>query len=242
MKIVAIIQARMGSSRLPGKVLMDLEGESVLVRCVKRTLRAETLDGVLVATTKQSADEAIVHLCAERDWPCFQGSEDDVLDRYYHAAIANHVDVVVRITSDCPLIEPEIVDKVVQGFLELQPGIDFACNIFPRRTFPRGLETEVIRFDVLEHIWRKDNNPASREHVTPYIYRNREKFRIRSIVNGSDYSSMRWTVDTSEDLAFVRLIYAHFGHDYFSWREVISLLESHPEWLEINRYVEQKKI
>ena len=240
MRIVAIIQARMGSTRLPGKVLMELAGEPMLARCVNRTRRAQTLNEVVVATTVKPADDAIVRLCDEHNWPCFRGSEEDVLDRYYHAAIAHRADVVVRITSDCPLIEPEIVDRVVREFLDLQPEADYACNVLPRRTFPRGLDTEVMRFDVLERAWREDDNPAWREHVTLYIQCNPDLFRIHGITNEVDYSHMRWTVDIPEDLAFVRCIYDHFGHDRFSWREVLAVLEQHPEWLKINRHVQQK--
>ena len=242
MKVVAIIQARMGSTRLPGKVLLDLAGQPMLTRVVHRTRRAQMLDEVVVATTVQPADEAIVRLCSRRGWPCFQGSEKDVLDRFYYAATAHRADAVVRITSDCPLIEPEIVDQVVREFLEVQPGVDYACNLLPRRTFPRGLDTEVIRFNVLERVWHEDLNPAWREHVTLYIRRRPDLFRIHGIVSEVDYSHMRWTVDNPEDLAFVRRIYNHFGHDRFSWREVFTVLEEHPEWLEINQYVEQKVI
>ena len=242
MKVVAIIQAHMGSTRLPGKVLKDLAGEPMLARVVDRTRRTQTLDEVVVATTVQPADEAIVHLCAERNWLCFRGSEEDVLDRYYQAAVAHQANVVVRITSDCPLIEPEIVDRVVREFLERQPEVDYACNTLPRRTFPRGLDAEVMRFDVLRQAWREDDNPAWREHVTPYIWRNPDLFRIHGVVNEADYSHMRWTVDTPQDLAFVRCIYDHFGHDHFSWRKVLAVLEEHPEWLEINRHVRQKVV
>ena len=242
MKVVAIIQAHMGSTRLPGKVLLDLAGEPMLARVVNRVRRAQTLDEVVVATTVKSADNAIVRLCAEHGWPCFRGSEEDVLDRYYRAAIANQADVVVRITSDCPLIEPEIVDRVAREFLKHQPEVDYACNVLPRRTFPRGLDTEVMRFDVLERAWREDLDPAWREHVTPYIQRNPDLFCIHGVVNAVDYSHVRWTVDTPEDLAFVRRIYDHFGHDRFSWREVLAVLEEYPELLEINRHVKQKVV
>lgn len=242
MKVVAIIQARMGSTRLPGKVLLDLAGEPMLARVVHRTWRARTLDEVVVATTDRPADDAIAQLCLERGWPCFRGSEADVLDRYYQAAVAHRADIVVRITADCPLIEPEIVDRVVQEFLDRQPEVDYGCNILPRRTFPRGLDTEVVRSDVLERVWRAEFDPAWCEHVTLYIRRNPDLFRIHGIVNDVDYSHMRWTTDTPEDLTFVRQIYAHFGHDLFSWREVLAVLEQNPEWLEINRHVQQKVI
>jgi len=242
MRIVAIIQARMGSSRLPGKVLMDLAGEPVLVRCVNRICRARSINEIVVATTSKPADDAILNLCRQQNWPCFRGSEEDVLDRFYHTAIKWRADVVVRITSDCPLIEPIIVDQVVQDFLKRQPKVDYVSNSLPPRTFPRGLETEVIGLNVLERAWREDQNPAWREHVTPYIYKNPALFQIYSVTHARDYSHMRWTVDTSEDLDFVRRIYDHFGQDLFSWEEVLALLEVHPEWLEINRHVQQKVI
>ena len=242
MRVVAIIQARMGSTRLPGKVLLDLIGEPMLVRVVNRASRAQALDHVVVATTVHETDDAIVRLCAERGWACFRGSEGDLLDRYYRAALAHRADAVVRITSDCPLIEPNIVDRVVREFLDLQPEVDYACNALPQRTFPRGLDVEVMRFDVLERAWREDLNPAWREHVTPYIRRNPDLFRIHGVMNEVDYSEMRWTVDAPEDLAFVRHVYDHFGHDRFSWREVLAVLDHHPEWLEINQHVRHKVV
>jgi spore coat polysaccharide biosynthesis protein SpsF len=242
MKTVAIVQARMGSTRLPGKVLQDLAGEPMLARVVNRTCRAKTLQEVVIATTTNVVDDVIVKLCEARSWSWFRGSEEDVLDRYYHAAKKYQADFIVRITSDCPLIDPEVIDHVVQEFLERQPEVDYASNTWPRRTFPRGLDTEVMRMDVLERAWREDRNPAWREHVTPYIYRNPDRFRIHNVVSPVDYSAMRWTVDTQEDLAFVRKIYDYFGHDRFSWREVLKVLEEHPEWVEINRYVQQKVV
>jgi spore coat polysaccharide biosynthesis protein SpsF len=238
--VIAIIQARMGSTRLPGKVLLELAGEPMLARVVNRTQRARTLDEVVVATTVQAADNAIADLCVEREWPCFRGSDEDVLDRYYHAAVAHRADVVVRITSDCPLIEPEIVDQLVRTFVDLQPDVDYVCNVLPRRTFPRGLDTEVMRFDVLEQAWREDLSLAWREHVTLYIQRNADLFRIHGVVNEADYSYMRWTVDTPKDLTFARKIYGHFQDDTFTWTEILHLLEMHPEWLEINRHIQQK--
>jgi len=240
MKVAAIVQARMGSTRLPGKVLLDLFGETVLDRTINRVRRAQTLDEVVVATTTEAADDVIAHLCAQRRWHCFRGNHHDVLDRYCQAAIAHQADIVVRLTSDCPLIEPTVIDWVVQAFLDRQPALDYAANTLPPRTFPRGLDTEVMSFDVLQCAWREDSNLAWREHVTPYIYRTPGRFRLYAVSNPVDYSSMRWTVDTDEDLAFARRIYEHFGHDNFSWHEVLSVLEQHSEWLRINQTVAQK--
>ncbi|MCK4791583.1 MAG: glycosyltransferase family protein [Desulfobacteraceae bacterium] len=240
-KVTAIIQARTGATRLPGKVLEELAGEPMLTRVVNRTRRAKTLDAVVVATTTQPADDVIVGLCQERDWPFFRGSENDILDRYYRAALAFQADVVVRITSDCPLIEPEIIDKIVNEFLSCYPKTDYVSNsLVP--TFPRGLDVEVMSFDALKRAWHEDDNPIWREHVTPYIYHQPEKFKIRNVANDTDYSYMRWTVDTPEDLTFARKIYEHFQNDTFTWRQVLHLLELHPEWLEINRHVQQKVV
>ena len=242
MNIVAIIQARMGSTRLPGKALIDLAGEPMLARVVRRVQRAQSIGTVVVATTSHPADDTIAQLCASRAWPCARGSEDDVLDRTYQAAVTHQADVVVRITSDCPLIEPAVIDQVVDEFLARQPAVAYASNVQAPRTFPRGLDTEVIRFDALARAWREDTNPAWREHVTPYIYRHPESFACHGVVSDRDLSTMRWTVDTPEDLEFVRCIYAHFGDDSFSWLDVLALLEQRPDWLDINRAIEQKVV
>ena len=242
MKVVAIIQARMGSTRLPGKVLTDLAGEPMLARVVERTGRAETLDEVVVATTVETADAAIVELCAARGWPCFRGRQDDVLDRYYRVAVEHQADVVVRITSDCPLIEPGVVDRVAGVFLRNQPNVDYASNTLEPRTFPRGLDTEVMRFDALERAWLNAKDTPSREHVTSYIHGHPEQFRLVAVRNDVDYSHMRWCVDTPEDRDFAVRVYEHFGHGRFSWQEVLAVLQDHPRWMELNRNVRQKVV
>jgi spore coat polysaccharide biosynthesis protein SpsF len=232
----------MGSTRLPGKVMADLAGEPMLVRHVNRVRRARTLDGVVVATTDRREDDAIMALCHDRGWDVFRGSEGDLLDRYYRAARMVGAHVVVRVTSDCPLIDPSLIDQAVEEFLTSRPDVEYLSNSLPRQTFPRGLDTEVIRFDVLERAWQEDTNPQWREHVTPYVYKNPDKFRMIGLTCEADYSHLRWTVDTPDDLEFVRKIYGHFGHDRFTWREVLSLLEQHPDWIEINRHVRQKVV
>jgi spore coat polysaccharide biosynthesis protein SpsF len=237
---VAVIQARMGSTRLPGKVLLPLAGEPMLSRTVKRATRATSLCSLVVATTDQPADNAIVELCQAEGWICCRGSEEDVLDRYYRAAVQFGAEAVVRLTSDCPLTDPEVVDQVVHSFLARQPEVDYASNFVPERTYPRGLDVQVIRFDALERAWREDTNPVWRADVTYYIDLNPDRFCIHNVVNEVDYSEMRWTVDTADDMAFACRIYDHFGHDRFSWREVVEALGAHPEWHEINRHVEQK--
>jgi spore coat polysaccharide biosynthesis protein SpsF len=239
--VVAIIQARMGSTRLPGKVLRDVAGAPMLQRVLTRTARSVVKD-IMVATTVSAADDAIVAWCRTEDWSVFRGSEDDVLDRYYHAAAARSADVVVRITSDCPLIEPTIVDRVVGEFLD-RGDVDYASNAVPRRSFPVGLDTEVMTFEALARAWREDARPSWREHVTPYIHRHPELFRRHSVVNDIDYSHLRWTVDTAEDLEFVRAVYERLGRDDgFSWIDVLQLLDREPALVAINRHVQEKTL
>lgn len=240
MRVVAIIQARTGSTRLPNKVLFDLAGEPMLVRVVRRVRRAKRLDQVVVATTEEPADDAIAACCTQHGWPCFRGSRDDLLDRYYQAARQYGAEVIVRITSDCPMIDPGLIDRVVEAFLARQPGVHYAANSMPHKTFPRGLDTEAIRFDALERAWHEDDNPAWREHATCYIYRHPERFNLHCVVADGDYGWMRWTVDTPEDWQFVLRVYEHFGHDRFTWRDAVELLQECPGLLEINAHVRQK--
>jgi spore coat polysaccharide biosynthesis protein SpsF len=240
MKVVAIIQARMGSSRLPGKVLLDLHGETMLSRVVRRLRRARRIDQVIVATTTEPKDDALADFCRTHDVFCFRGSENDVLDRYAQAARATQADVVVRITSDCPLIDPGVVDEVTEYFLNSQPAVDYVSNVAPVRTYPRGLDTEVFSREALERAHREASDASSREHVTAYIYRHPESFRIEGYRGVRDESAHRWTVDTPEDFALVEKIYAHFGGDEFTWQEALALIERHPEWSRLNEHIEQK--
>lgn len=238
MEVVAIIQARMGSTRLPGKVLRPLAGEPMLARCVGRLLHARTLDRVVVATTTGPEDDVIVDLCRSRGWPWFRGDRDDVLDRYVRAARHFGAGVVVRVTSDCPLIGPRVVDRVVGALGDA----DLASNVIPRHTWPRGLDAEAVRMEALERACREDCNPATREHVTLYIKRHPERFRLVPVNHDEDLSEMRWTVDTPDDYAFVSRVYEHFGHDAFHWREVVALVRSHPELAALNGHVTQKPL
>ena len=239
-KVVAIIQARMGSTRLPGKVLLDLCGQTMLGRVVGRTRGAELVDEVVVATTRHDTDEPIIEECRGLDVACFLGDEEDVLDRYNRAAEAHGADVVVRITSDCPLIDPSETDRVVRAFLDSRP--DYASNIL-RRTYPRGLDTEAMSTATLAHAWLEARQPYERIHVTPYIYGHAETFQLLSVTGREDCSNYRWTVDTPEDLEFVREVYRLLGaREMAGWREVLALLEMNPELAEINRSVRHKDL
>ncbi len=235
MRIGAIIQARMGSSRLPGKVLADLDGEPTLMRVINRTRRASSLDRVVVATTSERGDDPLAELCAASGTECFRGSETDVLDRYCQAAVEYDLDLVVRITADCPLIEPAIVDLVVARYLELADDIDYVSNINPDRTYPRGLDTEVMSTMTLNAARLESQEPYHHEHVTPWIYHNDSGFRIDCVRNDIDHSHHRWTLDTPEDLVLLQRIFAHFQRDDFNWHDVLALLDENREWLELNR-------
>lgn len=238
-KVVAIIQARMGAARLPGKVLMDIAGKTMLELVVERVKKSKKLDRVVIATTTKPEDDAIVTLCHEREWDYFRGSELDVLDRYYRAALQFNANAIVRICADCPLIDAEVIDKAVGKFL-----LEKVCYVSnsQKRTYPRGLDVEVFRFKTLQLAWVSDLNPAWREHVTPFIYNHPEMFSIGHVVTGTDYSDNRWTVDTPEDLEFIRRIYEHFGGRNFGWRDVLDYLEYHPELRAINAHIKQKVV
>ncbi|MGO8795560.1 MAG: cytidylyltransferase domain-containing protein [Candidatus Sulfotelmatobacter sp.] len=240
MKTVAIIQARTGSTRLPGKVLKDLGGQTVLARVVARLRRVRLIGELLVATSDSPADDALVTECGNCSVAFYRGDENDVLDRYYQAAKMARADVVVRITSDCPLIDPEIADKTIAVFMKVRP--DYASNALVR-TYPRGLDTEVMSIEALSRAWQEARNPHEREHVTPYIYEHPDKFKILPVTGDEDYSRQRWTLDTPEDLEFVRSIYARFpGDAAFSWCDVLQLVEREPELLKINAAVMQKAL
>jgi spore coat polysaccharide biosynthesis protein SpsF len=240
MRTVAIIQARMGSTRLPGKVLMDLAGRTMLTRVVMRVRDAKDVDEVVVATTTKSDDDAIVLESSRMRAPVFRGSETDVLDRYCAAALTHRADSVVRITADCPLVDPQIIDEALATFR--QGPFDYVGTGLEPRTFPRGLDVEVVSRECLERARSQDRDPTWREHVTPYIYRHPELFRVRRLSCEKDYSGYRWTVDSREDLELVRRIYEVFREGPFGWKDVIRLLETHPEWSEINRHVRQKEL
>ncbi len=239
-KICGIVQARMTSSRLPGKVMLDLAGRPMLQRVIERLMRSQRLDAIIVATTTDDADDPIVELCGQQSWPYSRGSRDDVLDRFEQTAAAVAADVIVRVTSDCPLIDPEVIDQVIEAFLAMHPGLDYCSNTVPVRTFPRGLDTEVFRRDALTRAWREDRDPATREHVTPYIYRRPDLFTTLLVRAGADFSTHRWTVDTLEDYELARTIYDHYENDLFDWQDVLTLLKSRPELVSINSDIVQR--
>jgi spore coat polysaccharide biosynthesis protein SpsF len=267
---IAIIQARMGSSRLPGKVLLDIAGKPMLRRVVERTYLAKKIDQVVVATTSEPFDDPVVELCAKLGYACYRGSLFDVLDRYYQAARQFDANNIVRITADCPLIDPEVVDRAVQAFfgqttkddIELSvinpafPSLnpkskitnhkwyDFVANRLPppwERTYPIGLDTEVCTFAALESAWNEASAKHQREHVMPFFYENLQRFRVLLVNHPENFGTLRWTVDTAEDLEALRQIYARFpGKDDFSWLDVLALYQREPELAQINAQVQHK--
>jgi spore coat polysaccharide biosynthesis protein SpsF len=255
-RTVAIIQARMGSSRLPGKVLLDIAGQPMLVRVVERARRAKTIHQVIIATTTESIDDPLVDYCVQHDYPVYRGSLHDVLDRYYQAARWSGAETIVRITADCPLIDPDVVDRTIDAFRGaplshlqcLNPNLPgryvFCANRLPPpwgRTYPIGLDTEVCASQDLETVWREAKEPHQREHVMPYFYDHQERFKILLVHHEKDLGNLRLTVDTPEDLELLRQIFARYpGRDDFSWLEVISLLEREPELLALNAQVQHK--
>jgi len=241
-EIIAIVQARMGSTRLPGKVMMNLIGKPMLAHELSRIARSKRISSIVVATTTSHSDDCIVDLCKEHDWHFFRGSEPDVLDRYYQCAKQFSADIIIRLTADCPLIEPTIIDRVVGEFIHKSPNVDYVSNIIPQRTFPQGLDTEVMSYSALERSWIEDTNPALREHVTQYILRNPDKFKVAGVMNDHDLSNLRWTVDTKEDFNLVNEIYSFFGHNQFSWYDVLDLMNKKPELRLINQNIRQKEV
>ncbi len=239
MKTIAIIQARIGSTRLPGKVLKSLAGDTVLGHVVRRVHEAKRLDGLCIATTDSPADEPIVSESARLGVSCWRGSEQDVLDRYFGAARASGAEVIVRVTSDCPLFDGALLDEMLAAF-HATPGFDYLSNVQARR-FPRGLDAEIFTFTALTRAHREATRQHEREHVTPYFYQHPEVFRLYSFVGKEDWSAHRWTLDTPEDWQFVEAVYAALGAR-FTTVDVLNLLKARPELAKLNAHVEQKKL
>lgn len=233
-RTVAIIQARMGSTRLPGKVLMPLGGETVLDMVVKRTLRAALLDAVVVATGDDAANDPIARHCGERGWTCVRGSEHDVLSRYCKAAAQADADIVVRITADCPLTDPALVDRHVERMRACMGSADIVTNML-RETYPLGLAVEVLPRDVLTRMDRLSGTAELREHVTTLAYERPELFLAEHVLDDVDRSWMRLTVDHPEDLTLLRAVFDAFADDTFTWREAAGLVERTPALLAINK-------
>lgn len=245
MKIVCIIQARMGSTRLPGKVLKKICSKTVLEHDIERLKGIKNLDEIVIATTIKEDDNKIVEEADRLGIKYFRGFEEDVLSRYYYAAKENNADVIVRVTSDCPLIDSEISEKIIQYYLDNNDKYDYLSNTIDR-TYPRGLDTEVFSFKALEKAFIEAKIQRDREHVTPYIWDNPNLFRVFQYKNDKDYSNLRWTLDTEEDFQLISKIYYYMVNEkkncIFLMNDIIELYKEYPELKKINCNIEQKHI
>ncbi len=235
MRTVAILQARMGSTRLPGKVLADLAGQTVIGRTIERTRASGAVDEVVIATTESPYDDAVVREAERLGCAHFRGSEEDVLARYLGAARQFRAEVVVRIACDCPLLDPKLTGVVIERLGQA----DYASNAI-RRTFPIGVDVEALTRQTLERVAQIAVAPREREHVTLYIAEHSNEFRCVSVESDIDLSAHRWTIDTPEDLALVKAIYEHFSpRAVFSMQEVLSLLDGRPDLVQLNAHIRQ---
>ena len=231
--ILAILQARVSSSRLPGKVLKPILDVPMLLRQLERLGRARKIDRLLVATSVEPSDDAIEELCRQHNIACFRGSLNDVLDRFYQAASPIKAEHVVRLTADCPLADPELIDQVINFYLD--GGYDYASNSV-ESSFPDGLDVEVFKFSCLEQAWHEARLPSQREHVTPFIHQQPQRFRIGHFRSPVDLSHLRWTVDMPKDFELVTMIYEALypRKPEFSTADILNLLDQRPELVNWN--------
>lgn len=240
MNVIAIIQARIGSTRLPKKVLLDLEGKTALEHVARRAQASKYVDGVVIATTVNIQDLAIVLLSAKLNISVYCGSENDVLDRYYQSARLFKADHIVRITSDCPVIDPKIVDEVIK--LHLKRKADLTANVL-KETFPDGQDVEVFTFKALQKAWKNAKLVSQREHVTPYIKNNRKIFKLENLECKQNLYHKRWTLDNREDYLFLKQVYKNLynKNSLFGMNEILKFLKDHPEIERINSHIQRNE-
>ena len=230
--VLGILQARVSSTRLPRKVLAPILGRPMLLRQIERVRRASLLDVLVVATSTDPSDDAIEELCAINSVACFRGSLTDVLDRFYHAALPYRPEYVVRLTGDCPLADPDLIDRVIHVCID--EGLDYTGA---EPSFPDGLDVEVMRFTALEEAWEEATRPSDREHVTQFLNRQRDRFRVRGVANDVDLSHLRWTVDEPADFELVTRIYEALypANPAFTTQDILGLLARRPELATLNK-------
>lgn len=241
MKTVIIIQARMGSSRLPGKVLLSLEGKTILEHIISRLQRSQLADLVMVATSVKNIDQPIADLMSKVGIKCYRGDEHDVLSRYYFAAKEVGANTVVRCNGDCPLIDPDVVDKIISSYYDNNLNCDYVSNIL-EPTYPTGMHTEVFSFSALEKAYKEAIDPLEREHVTPYLYRNPNLFKLSNVCISENLSWHRWTLDFPEDLILISRIYAAlYPNDIcFGMSDILKLLTVNKDWSRINENIHKQ--
>ena len=237
-KIVTVIQARMSSTRLPGKVMLPLAGKPLIIRMQERINLSRYAGEIVIAITDDESDDQLVKLCKQNNLNIFRGHSLDLLDRHYKAAKEYNAELVIKIPSDCPLIDPEIIDKVIQYYISNRDKFDFVSNLHPP-TYPDGNDVEIMSFKVLENAWINAKKDFEREHTTPYIWENPDKFRIGNLVweTGFDYSmTHRFTIDYKEDYEFIKKVYDELYEDNnrFGLKDILELLEKKPEIKKIN--------
>jgi spore coat polysaccharide biosynthesis protein SpsF len=242
MNIVGIVQARFGSSRLPGKVLLDLSGKTMLERVVERVKRIDQLDSIIIATTTESNDDPVAAEAERLGVESFRGHPTDVLDRYYSSAQIHNADAILRVTADCPLLDPQIANQVIEKFLETSS--DYCSNLRPP-TFPDGLDVELLTWKALETCWQDASLESDREHVATYIRRTQpDQFEIANLENEIDLSGMRWTIDEDKDLEFMRALIPELetkdGSDT-GFKSVLEILASRPEITALNNTISRNE-
>lgn len=243
MKTMIIVQARMTSTRLPGKVLKEVLGKTLLEYQIERLRRVRHADGIIIATTINTTDQPIVDLCNRLGVIVTRGSENDVLSRYYEAAQQYEGETIVRVTSDCPAIEPAVVDRIIEFYRANQGEYDYVSNSLTQ-SYPYGLAAEVFSFQALQEAAKEAISEPEREHVSPFIYTRPDRYRIGQVVHGQNLSHHRWTVDTPEDFELIRRLLETLYpvKPEFVMQDVLDLLDRHPDWVEINSGVRQKKL
>jgi spore coat polysaccharide biosynthesis protein SpsF len=240
--VAAIIQARMGSERLPGKVLLDIAGETMLERVIWRVRRSTLVETIIVATTTSPVDDDVAATAAKAGVHVTRGSEENVLDRFHDAAQEFGVGTIMRVCADSPFVDPDVCDQAIRAFRHATPEVDYASNKL-EPSFPLGLDVEVFSRAALDRTWREATEDFEKAHVTAYIYQHPESFRLLPVKSDRDLHSMRWTVDTPEDLEFARQVYTRLGrHNDFSWLEVVKLLEREPGLMDINSHLRPKHV
>lgn len=239
MNVIAIVQARMGSTRLPEKVLKKINNKVVLDYVIERIQQCNKIDDIVLAITTSEKDDILENYAKNKGINLFRGSEEDVLSRYYKAAEKYKADQVVRITSDCPLIDPNIVDKIIDSHITNKA--DYTSNTL-NRTYPRGLDVEVFSFKTLKEAYKNSSKEYQREHVTPYIVEHPDRFKLQNVesIGKIRRPDIRITLDTLEDLKLIKQILLHFNNLNFTTEEIIEFLNKNPKLLEINKNIKQK--
>jgi spore coat polysaccharide biosynthesis protein SpsF (cytidylyltransferase family) len=240
MHVLAVLQARMSSTRLPGKVLKNILGKSMIMWQIEREMRVSLIDKIVVATSTDYSDDILAEVLEKNDVSVYRGSLNNVLDRYYSVATLYNPDHVVRITGDCPLVDPDVINKVILEHIE--HDADYTTNCSPP-SWPDGLDVEVMKMSTLKKTWEESELPSELEHVTPFIRRHPNRFKIHNVVSDIDLSELRWTVDEKEDFEFVKDIYEnlHFINSNFKTKDILDYLKNNPEKSNINsKYTRNK--